>query len=616
MDKQLTSQITSFLEGSNFDLVKFQSLTDVLHSEHLREQFLYKMFTRRELVAPLLQEGLLYALTRDTPDWPAASFVKLVRRTQSFLREEFAEELSRLPLPEKWRNHQLGWRKIRQHENKLWKVVEDALIPVKQLATEIVLAQFTCWLEEQRWDNPEDKNVQHLAGVYSFFVSLYLDRKLKLNAQVLEEELLAALSNNLSQGCSNLFEAISAHQRYYGGRATIYAYDDNFSPNEDGIDFGYSDEKVLQKWRDQGFRYEAVKSLYRDAGEQLAVGLRIKHPGPHVISAAECQGRLFLEDCCLDDIHYHGKQVHSFAAFRELRAYAENGESRYELPLEEERSKSKTYKEAILKVGMKAAERGISVLPLTFRTKDEQIELYSGDGGQLSKEEATVITDIFSFRSPQKKEFDRFFTNYDVWLTPFIEIEGVQLCPTMFLAKNDWFYATAQVAMNGYHQRGNREALRNTALAMEGVLKSCFLENSSFTASIPDQQWLGNENGDVDILVSDGETDLLIQLKRTKFRPTLKEAYDESMQSDAKASDQLTKALSFLREENEVYSLRGNHAAWVVSTSFEGLGLLQSGIRKVNYYELLWSLRDNRFDTLRELIAFVENDGLFQKYKP
>lgn len=40
-----------------------------------------------------------------------------------------------------------------------------------------------------------------------------------------------------------------------------------------------------------------------------------------------------------------------------------------------------------------------------------------------------------------------------------------------------------------------------------------------------------------------------------------------------------------------------------------------SGIRKVNHYELLWSLRNNRFDTLRELVAFVETDGLFQKYK-
>jgi hypothetical protein len=95
MDKQLTYRIVSFLKGDVFDLDKFQSLTDVLHSEQLREQFLYQLFTRRKPLASSLQEGLLYAVTRDTSDWPAASFVKLVRRTEAFLRKDFAADLAR-----------------------------------------------------------------------------------------------------------------------------------------------------------------------------------------------------------------------------------------------------------------------------------------------------------------------------------------------------------------------------------------------------------------------------------------------------------------------------------------------------------------------------------------
>jgi hypothetical protein len=97
----------------------------------------------------------------------------------------------------------------------------------------------------------------------------------------------------------------------------------------------------------------------------------------------------------------------------------------------------------------------------------------------------------------------------------------------------------------------------------------------------------------------------MIQLKRTYFRTTLKDAFYESVQSDRKAAQQLNDGIDFLNTDSSIFQLKGEPVKWIVSTSFENVLTEIDGCLKVNYFELIWMLRNQEFDSLRELIAKI-----------
>jgi hypothetical protein len=123
--KQLIHQ---YLGGSDFTADQFGELTAKLPNAHDREQLLWAFFTRNEKYHSSVLESFFYAVTRDTAEWPFELFVKLVRRSQAFLKDEFADALQRQSLPGSYRHHQIGWRELRKEELNLWQKVQDGCI--------------------------------------------------------------------------------------------------------------------------------------------------------------------------------------------------------------------------------------------------------------------------------------------------------------------------------------------------------------------------------------------------------------------------------------------------------------------------------------------------------
>lgn len=67
-----------------------------------------------------------------------------------------------------------------------------------------------------------------------------------------------------------------------------------------------------------------------------------------------------------------------------------------------------------------------------------------------------------------------------------------------------------------------------------------------------------DEEMDVDVLISDEEEVILMQLKRTKFRLNLKDAYFGNVNSDRKAGRQLNNGHGFLdNQENSLTKGKG-----------------------------------------------------------
>lgn len=114
--------------------------------------------------------------------------------------------------------------------------------------------------------------------------------------------------------------------------------------------------------------------------------------------------------------------------------------------------------------------------------------------------------------------------------------------------------------------------------------------------------------------MEDDHTLLFIQLKCSYFRLNLKDAYNEAVLTEAKATQQLSDAEVYLSQSNDIYEIKHKPVKWVVSTSFENIGQMINGCHKINYLDLLDALENFKQMTLQEFIDVLEKDMVIKHF--
>ncbi len=177
---------------------------------------------------------------------------------------------------------------------------------------------------------------------------------------------------------------------------------------------------------------------------------------------------------------------------------------------------------------------------------------------------------------------------------------GPESTPMMFFSSNLWFYSFSQAALLQKTYRSETEKMENHF----GDL----IKLKKWNVKVINDKEAGELKGDVDIFVEDKDTLLFIQLKRTYFRLNLKDAYNETINTDSKAAKQLNEAEKYLEKENSIYYSKHKPVKWIVSTSFENIGNKINGCHKVNYFEFLNALKNPEIIKLSDLINELESD--------
>ena len=172
---------------------------------------------------------------------------------------------------------------------------------------------------------------------------------------------------------------------------------------------------------------------------------------------------------------------------------------------------------------------------------------------------------------------------------PFLEVcPNVCFLPTLCFANNDWFYGSAEKILEMYDWVDEKYR-KDSTNRMEDLLLGLFKKHGWRTTG--DHDGDRRKRGDVDIVVEDEDTVLLIQLKRTKFRQKLSGQYLEAENTDNKAARQLNDCNDdkYKRDEKKV-------VRWYVTNSYENC-LKQfvdkektTSCTKVNYFDLLFVL--------------------------
>lgn len=594
---------------------------DAIFNSDSAEQLLYNYFSKANFYSKELESRL----TKKYPE----KFIKAIRCNQSFLQPERIENLCVLNLSAEFSLHQRIWKKLYDEDQIIWKNIQKELDKLSSYSLNDILTFCVIWLETIRFKNDSNNITHNIARTYSFFIELtltkYPEKCLeKNNSDEFFRNFLKTFERNFSDkknvedsNISILFSQISQWIDFKENILSPYCYDLNINPiQENELVLFNSRPDVNYRWILNGVRYDINQLNYHFQGiafvEQLESDGLMKIPGKTQNDTelnrnlAQLQwGTIFLlHDIGIDTFQIGESQIETEQLISPLLAYSFNRLNRYENKLKYYSNYFENWNEAFLKLTMDSIINDVCNEPYVFLSQKEYIKINSEAVNDLSASVSESIINLFSKKFSANHDFNRFKPHYDVWQKPFIQIGDYLFCPMVFFASNIWFYSFAQEGLTLYKTKGKE---RGETKLMESYFAETIRTKGWKVHLITDQE-ANNIKGDIDIFVEDKDTLLFIQLKRTYFRLDLKDAYYESINTDNKAAKQLNEAETFLTQNNSIYNVTKKPVKWIVSTSFENIGSIINGCRKINYFEFLNALKNPEVNTLKNLIDDLELD--------
>ncbi len=585
----------------------------------------------------LFSEDLENIIAESNPDL----FCLLVRTSKSFLREEKINFYkSKIFESEIVEVHKQVWNALKEKEYKLWNRVCEGFkkyicsIEDEKYGLLRGYVDYVVWLEEKRFQKKMfGTDVEYLSWGYDIFVEMLFRSDFRnqckgLSRDVIEGECVRLFKysfNGVSEIAMNFFESISSYVDFLNKELDPYCYDLTFEPKFiNNSVFIEQKPKDFGEWKLNGIRYELNNLRYQGDANSLfdylqeEKGLYVDGEANEEYCSIQCMIMKMLDDLCLGKIKWKGHEIDTFPIFSPLIGLSVNRLNRYERPLIAQYCVSRSYKEALWRVCAKMFKDGDdtsrSVMPFEVHSKWVLKKQASDSLEYCSPEEKTKFEDLFDKTFSlfcfdfNDSDFDRYNLSYDVMQKPFIRIsDEVMLTATMFLG-NEWLYSSVTKILDLYRKNINEDIRIVSNKEFENKLAECF-ENKGWTVIVDNN---GNEHksGDVDIKVKQGDTLLLIQLKRTTFKLTPKDVYKETIMTDRKAVRQLN-----LYESNEDADCK--IVKWYVTTSYENcLHEYDGGVLKVNYFDLLYLLEHNsdKYKNLSDLIDEVNNDYILKSY--
>jgi hypothetical protein len=545
-------------------------------------------------------------------------FVNGVRQTQVFLQPERLSQLLSVKLPDELQVHQKVWERLYQQDTQRWNNVTVLWDQLKTDSLSNHLINTLIWLEHRYFDDDSDQRLQHLSIVYNCFVSLLMEQFESSKIDMTEDEFYQNFHDSVFRRKENPLEVVlSEINDWVAFNESVivpYSYDLNVHPiwkNDQLSRLENISKETYENWKRDGERYQVNRFNYDwEANEMIdyfeekgEIDFNVTSEYYRINKDTHVKilkSKLFLDDLKLENFILRGKEVSTVQVLQSILPYSTNRLHRCIRVLEKYRSIFPKWEQAYYKVIEENATKEVDVEPYFLMSRKEYIELNMSAMKETSQEVMEDLIDLFGSQ-PKWGAFNRHSVRYDVWNRPFLRIGEMLFCPMLFFTKNDWFYGFAQTAIQNLNQKYNFAERKRTAILMEEHLGSLFSEKGWSVKVITDQE-TSRMKGDIDVFVEDGTTQLLIQLKRTYFRTTLKDAFYESVQSDRKAAQQLNDGVDFLKVDPSIFQLKSEPIKWIVSTSFENILTEIDGCLKVNYFDLIWMLRNEEFGSLNKLV--------------
>ena len=243
-----------------------------------------------------------------------------------------------------------------------------------------------------------------------------------------------------------------------------------------------------------------------------------------------------------------------------------------------------------------------------YRPLPELISYYRKIMPELEEDEITKLIDIFSYTLRPAGSFDPLRIKFNVLETPFLRIGNSIFTSTSLFSIHDWFYGFAQQTLK-FDEKNSGKNKKEASFTNLKLTLGKFLASKNWKVMTFDFNENKAAKNPIDLLISDGNSQLFIQLHRSEFKLNSEIEHTHFFDSELTAAGEMNEAIEKMQEQsNSENEVSKNHNKWIVNTNFEGLYTEKDACLKVNYFDLLWTLRNKDFTSLSEFIQYVEMD--------
>lgn len=497
--------------------------------------------------------SLLHSIVNDQPE----AVVLLIRESELYLDDDWAQPLQSLSLPKEYAKHSEVWSRLKTNVDH----AEAAIAEHKTALSTLTFAEVA--VASQNWiarniDNPfrVDFEIE-----LAYRIQHELLRELEISSAASGDELQTEIEvlqkANYSRLVVDQWMYLSyQYSDFKTGVLELYSFGDiaiSESPQLAIIE----SPKPYQNWRANGFRYKDMQRRF-DPGEIKKASGLFTHEATKLELFLKEEG--VPEEIVIGKVKLNRIAVVAFLTTLKLKSKVSQG------------FEGRGYTRAI----------SVASIPNIF----QRFYSFEAEGEDQSmvftQGQAAALLDLLSSNTKYRRS-----GSLSV-LLPFFRIDKDNyLVSPSLISQIDWALLLRDLVPSQ-----NVKTERCMAMGVEYSIKT-MLSMQKCEILNPKDFREQSTPGDIDVLVDFGKHVLAIQVKRPRFRLSLKEQRMEYYHSDIKAAKQVLDAAGGLKG----YSvLQGKTIEpLVVSASCEGLGeISNSGVNKISLYDLNLFLEDEK----------------------
>ncbi len=552
--------------------------------------------------------------------------IEIVRTNQVFTTKIGLSNISKLLLKKEDQYHLLVWTNLYNEVGRISNLISVYKNDLRAINSLDIFNELVVWLERKRFQiGSNNQSIQLLSEVYSFFIECMLNDERpdlkslnksdierfssKTYTFLIEDKTVLKEIHEILEFCfENIYFKNQILNRYsfdltckiYIEESTFILKDDNDSEyywNLDGIRYTFC--TILGQQNATNFVLDSI-----ERGEMfIPVG---KSPNDVNINfQLACNKYATLDLMRKFNLpmikSFKSENVDLFNVITALSGLSMNRGIRYELRILNDIIQGFKPSESFSKLYHDFKVNGIINEPLFFIHIDD-FKNSIRKVWQISDIEFNYVINQFGYKLSLKKNQDWFKVNYDVFIQPFLIIDDFVLCPTMFIANNEFYYSFVQ---NQLTINKGKEDVNTESKNLEKEILRAFNRRGLFAQLLKGSNFYA---GDADLLIKDKTNILLIQVKRTYLRVNLPDMYWENRIVSEHGREQLIKIINDKKFRLDYKLDEFIVTPWLVTTSFEGINRNDGKIKKINYLELLNALNNPGIKNLQDLIQSVESD--------
>lgn len=568
-----------------------------------------------------VNHALNQQLVSEIPD----IFIKIIKRNRAFLNEDFYLSIQDLIWSKNYEVDINAMLIIKNEHYRLQELITKGWKKIENLGFYNLLCYVILWMEEQFSITEDPGTQERLRSIFNYSIS-FLFSKIKpiqpLDENGFDRLFIESIYKPEKNKIDFFLCRINEWLEFELTILTSYCFDDNFVANDENgeIQFDFSSQEEYVQYQNDTNRYLVNERRYlRYAAEIMNVQLE---DGTLQITGSDEEAQnlngylhlqylkliMILSDLEIDQVTFKGNKSGFKKLIHGLITYSYNRQNRYSNSMRNMIFQGLQWHEAYFRNIQNSVSQEITNAPLAYIYEDrkEIISFFLNAADFLDEQEIENMISHFTYSFTSTYTFDPFRIRYSVWETPFLNIGNMIFTPMCFFTSNDWFYGMVQRGLRIYSNNYHENEKRKTSRKMEDHLAKNF-EKMNFNSFVFTES--SKIDGDIDVFVNDGKTQLLIQLKRTRLKLDLAAEYREQLETDLKGSGQINQAILSLKENPELgIAIYEHPVKWVVTTSFERVLTEIDGCLKVNYFDLIWALRNVQFNSLADLVKYIEGD--------